>query len=51
MEKAGTSMAELREMQHVSIKQVYLMLRGDFQKVEWPILVCNNMGLLDGSSS
>ncbi|KAH0738742.1 hypothetical protein KY290_037447 [Solanum tuberosum] len=31
-------------MKQFSIKQIYLRLRGDFQKVEWRRLVCNNLG-------
>ncbi|KAM3216398.1 hypothetical protein P3L10_025839 [Capsicum annuum] len=38
-------MAELKEMEHFSIKQMYLKIRGELQKVEWRRLVCNNIGL------
>ncbi|XP_055835672.1 uncharacterized protein LOC129904155 isoform X1 [Solanum dulcamara] len=37
-------MTELKEVEHLSMKQVYLKLRGDFQKVEWRSLVCKNLG-------
>lgn len=43
VEVVGSNITEFKEMEHFSIKQMYLKIRGDFQKVEWRRLACNNM--------
>ncbi|XP_060216340.1 uncharacterized protein LOC132643835 [Lycium barbarum] len=43
-EQAGILEAEVVEWEQFSIKQIYLKLRGDFPKVSWRRLTCNNSG-------
>lgn len=42
--QAGYSYDDLMKLKHYSIKHLYLKLRGDFQKVPWRKMVCNNIG-------
>ncbi|XP_060182016.1 uncharacterized protein LOC132611632 [Lycium barbarum] len=44
MEAAGYSLEDMVQMEHFSVKAVYKRLQGEFQKVPWRKLVCNNMG-------
>nr|XP_009588271.1 uncharacterized protein LOC104085855 [Nicotiana tomentosiformis] len=43
-EAAGYNYEDLRQMHDCSIKHIYHKLRGDFSKVSWRKLVCNNTG-------
>uniref|UniRef100_A0A0V0HDQ0 Putative ovule protein n=1 Tax=Solanum chacoense TaxID=4108 RepID=A0A0V0HDQ0_SOLCH len=43
--QAGYSVDDILTMPNSSIKQFYVKLRGQFQKVSWRRLVCNNSGL------
>lgn len=36
--------SDLRNMTSFSIKKMYALMRGDFPKVQWKKLVCNNFG-------
>lgn len=38
--------SDLRNMTSFSIKKMYALMRGDFPKVQWKKLVCNNFGSL-----
>ncbi|XP_055807035.1 uncharacterized protein LOC129875834 [Solanum dulcamara] len=42
-EEAGWSAQEAMTWANFSIKNIYLKLRGNFQKVEWRKIVCNNV--------
>ncbi|XP_060188553.1 uncharacterized protein LOC132617548 [Lycium barbarum] len=44
-DEAGYSQQEVMDMDNFSIKKLYQGLRGDFTKVPWRRLVCNNIGL------
>ncbi|XP_019245163.1 PREDICTED: uncharacterized protein LOC109225027 [Nicotiana attenuata] len=44
-EKAGYSEEEVLQMDKFSIKAMYSKLRGDFTKVSWRRMTCNNAGL------
>ncbi|XP_060180113.1 uncharacterized protein LOC132609918 [Lycium barbarum] len=44
LDEAGIDEEHFRASQVFSIKQVYLKLRGDFQKVSWRRIICNNFG-------
>ncbi|XP_059302028.1 uncharacterized protein LOC132053957 [Lycium ferocissimum] len=41
----GYDLAHVPHIGNLSTKQLYLQLRGQFQKVSWRKLVCNNRGL------
>ncbi|XP_075098840.1 uncharacterized protein LOC142175751 [Nicotiana tabacum] len=43
-EAAGYNYEDIRRKRDCSIKQIYHKLRGDFSKVSWRSLVCNNAG-------
>ncbi|XP_070017114.1 uncharacterized protein LOC142172448 [Nicotiana tabacum] len=44
-EEVGYSEEKVRQMDKFSIKDMYLKLRGDFTKVSWRRMTCNNAGL------
>ncbi|XP_060188966.1 uncharacterized protein LOC132617915 [Lycium barbarum] len=44
-DEVGYSQQEVMDMANLSIKKLYQKLRGDFTKVPWRRLVCNNVGL------
>ncbi|XP_060195131.1 uncharacterized protein LOC132624355 [Lycium barbarum] len=44
LENVGIQEQDLIQMEKFSIKKVYVILRGPFQKVPWRKVVCNNFG-------
>ncbi|XP_070028797.1 uncharacterized protein [Nicotiana sylvestris] len=44
LEKAGYLYEEILKTSHLSIEKIYNKLRGDYPKVSWKRLICNNSG-------
>ncbi|XP_009602894.2 uncharacterized protein [Nicotiana tomentosiformis] len=44
-EQIGLTEADVAAMSNYSIKKVYGLCRGEFQKIPWRRLICNNAGL------
>lgn len=44
LEKAGYLYEDILKTSHLSIKKIYNKLRGDYPKVSWRRLICNNSG-------
>ncbi|XP_019233163.1 PREDICTED: uncharacterized protein LOC109213791 [Nicotiana attenuata] len=44
LEKAGYVYEDILKTSHLSIKKIYNKLRGDYPKVSWKRLICNNPG-------
>ncbi|XP_009779248.1 uncharacterized protein LOC107791302 [Nicotiana tabacum] len=45
MIEAGINLEETLEKKHITISNIYKMLRKDHQKVHWRKLICNNGGM------
>lgn len=44
VDEVGLREDSFKALQKFSIRKMYALLRGDFQKVTWRRLVCNNFG-------
>ncbi|XP_075095511.1 uncharacterized protein LOC142173762 [Nicotiana tabacum] len=44
VQKAGIMEADLRNTTQFSVKKMCILMRGDFPKVQWRKIVCNNLG-------